>query len=148
MNVPVKGQWAEIRQGAGEGEWLPFLITHVIDAETVSGVAFTGHPFRVGWSHPVGDFNSVKRGDINRCWRPLGGESDSSDDQVDDLTAINGVGKKTAEWLSGNSITTFADLAGLSDDDVQSLLESDGLPRGVGAEEIGAWRSDAAGRTG
>lgn len=61
------GQWAELRQ---RDHWLPFLITHVHDADTVSGVGFSGRPHDAGWNRPYADFSRVQRGDGNRQWRP------------------------------------------------------------------------------
>ena len=64
------GQWAEICQPGDR--WMPFLITAVHDADTVSGVAFCGQPSTVGWHRPVADFAHVTRGDQNRQWRDTG----------------------------------------------------------------------------
>ena len=60
--------WAEICQG---GRWLPFLVTAVHDADTVSGVAFSGQPAQVGWHRPSQDFAGVTRGERNREWREV-----------------------------------------------------------------------------
>ena len=66
--TPTAGQWAEICQG---GRWLPFLVTAVHDADTVSGVAFSGQPAQVGWHRPSQDFAGVTRGERNREWREV-----------------------------------------------------------------------------
>ena len=72
MSMPQKGQWAEISQPSKAGAvWLPFLVTVVYDEDTVSGVAFCGHPFSVGWNRPVADFAHVRRGEANRQWREV-----------------------------------------------------------------------------
>ena len=68
--TPTAGQWAEIQQPGGR--WLPFLVTFVHDADTVSGVAFSGQPAQVGWHRPAQDFAGVKRGERNREWRETG----------------------------------------------------------------------------
>ena len=63
------GQFVEFCQPGGH--WLPFLVTHVYDANTVSGVAFSGQPNQVGWHRPVADFAHVTRGESNRQWRDV-----------------------------------------------------------------------------
>ena len=80
--TPTAGQWAEILQPGNRGPmWLPLLITAVHDADTVSGVAFSGQPAQVGWHRPTEAFAGVKRGERNREWREVfstgasGGES-------------------------------------------------------------------------
>ena len=68
--MPKVGQWVEICQPGGH--WLPFLVTHVYgDADTVSGVAFSGHPATVGWHRPTEGFSHVTRGESNRQWRDV-----------------------------------------------------------------------------
>ena len=64
MKTP--GDWVEINQ---LGRWLPFLVTAVHDADTVSGVAFSGQPAQVNWRRPSADFAHVAQGDGNRQWR-------------------------------------------------------------------------------
>lgn len=61
------GSRVEFRQ---RNEWLLMLVTHVHDAETVSGVAFSGIPARLGWHRGAMEFANVKRGEDNRNWRP------------------------------------------------------------------------------
>lgn len=61
------GSRVEFRQGS---EWLLMVVTHVHDDDTVSGVAFSGLPARVGWHRGAMEFANVKRGDQNRNWRP------------------------------------------------------------------------------
>lgn len=62
---------ARIGTGSGEAEWLPFLITHVLDAdeETVSGVVFTAYPMRIGHSRPAQVYADLPRGTETRNWR-------------------------------------------------------------------------------
>ena len=70
--TPTAGQWAEILQTGNRGPaWLPFLVTAVHDADTVSGVAFSGQPAQVGWHRPTEAFAGVKRGERNREWREV-----------------------------------------------------------------------------
>lgn len=70
--TPTAGQWAEILQRGNRGPaWLPFLVTFVHDADTVSGVAFSGQPAQVGWHRPTEAFAGVKRGERNREWREV-----------------------------------------------------------------------------
>ena len=66
MKTPSAGQMVEIRIG---DTWLPYLITHVIDEEIVSGVAFSGRFRDHGWSHCCGNFGNIHRGEGNRNWR-------------------------------------------------------------------------------
>ena len=81
--TPTAGQWAEICQPGGR--WLPFLVTFVHDADTVSGVAFSGQPAQVGWHRPTQDFAGVKRGDRNREWREGGGVAVIPGDALADM---------------------------------------------------------------
>ena len=82
------GQWVELCQPGGR--WLPFLVTHVYDANTVSGVAFSGQPAQVGWHRPVADFAHVTRGESNRQFRevaPVGATGGMNADAVKALVA-------------------------------------------------------------
>ena len=68
------GQFVEICQIAhGQKVWLPFMVTHVHDESTVSGVAFTGIPAPVGWGNRGAQpFQGVQHGHDNREWQPRG----------------------------------------------------------------------------
>lgn len=147
MGMPTVGQWAEICQPGGR--WLPFLITHVYDENTVSGVGFSGQPEQVGWGRPTGDFAHVTRGENNRQWRETGGAEAEVEEapEGDDLTDISGIGEATAEWLATHEITTFADLAAIEDGDAEILADDEDAPQGVTVERLLEWRAEAATRT-
>lgn len=144
MSMPKAGQWAELCQPSNAGPvWLPFLITAVHDAETVSGVAFCGQPASVGWHRPSADFAHVVRGESNRQWREVASEAAPA---ADDLTVIPRLGEGTAKWLAGHDIDSFASLAAIDGDDIEILAADDDAPQGVTADQLQAWRKDAAGR--
>ena len=67
MAEPKIGQTVQININ---GHWLPFMLTHVMDADIVSGVAFSGRPREHGWNRCCGDFANVIRGEGHRNWRP------------------------------------------------------------------------------
>ena len=45
---------------------------------------------------------------------------------ADDLTVVEGIGDKIAELLNQNGITTFAQLAGASEDQLRAILQGAG----------------------
>ena len=142
MTMPKSGQWAELCQPGGH--WLPFLITHVHDADTVSGVAFSGQPSRAGWHRPTADFAHVTRGEANRQWREVAAEAAPA--EADDLTVIPRLGAKAAEWLATHDIDSFAALAAIDDEDIEVLADDADAPSGVTEDRLREWREDAAKR--
>jgi large subunit ribosomal protein L21 len=50
-----------------------------------------------------------------------GGNDGSDDDGADDLTEVKGIGAVSAERLDGVGVTTFAQIAGWSDDDLEAV---------------------------
>ena len=150
MTMPKSGQWAELCQPGGH--WLPFLITHVHDADTVSGVAFSGQPSRAGWHRPVADFAHVTRGESNRQWREIEAEAAPAEapaeeaPEADDLTVISRLGEATANWLATHDIDSFAALAAIDDEDIEVLADDADAPSGVTEDRLREWREDAAKR--
>ena len=69
------GQTVQLRHTfGGRDERLPFVVTHVYDDDTVSGVAFSGEPGALGWGNrPTQGFPMVKQGDAHREWRSANG---------------------------------------------------------------------------
>ena len=96
MGRPKKlaaGVFVEIAQSRnGEQVWLPFLVTDVRDADTVSGVGFTGWPGAVGWSNRGTEaFSNVEKGVGHRNWRHVGELSNGppKDEPADDVTTTD-----------------------------------------------------------
>lgn len=70
----------------------------------------------------------------------------SASEALDDLTAITGVGPKIAELLRDAEITTFAQLAALSEGELRELLSAAG-PR-FRSHDPSSWPTQAAARRG
>ena len=157
--MPEVGAFVELNQGPGG--WLPAIVTHVHDADTLSVVAFSGMPAQAGWHRPSGDFSHVMRGENFRQWRmpgeeapepaaaepgsapapKAGAETNQEAEQPDDLSAIKGLGTKTAEWLAAQGVQTFAALAALTDEDAEALVAD--APYGVTMAKLIIWRGAA-----
>ena len=146
MTMPKVHQWAEICQPGGH--WLPFLITHVYDADTVSGVAFSGQPSQVGWHRPSADFAHVKRGESNRQWREVASAEAEEAPAGDDLTVIPRLGMTAEKWLAGHGVTTFEALAAIQDAEIEALAADADAPSNVSADNLRLWRDHAAQRDG
>ena len=68
MTEPYVGMTAEVNQS---GQWLPFLITHVLDDGRVSGVGFSAHPDPVGFPQSGTEtIQSIVQGEAHNEWRP------------------------------------------------------------------------------
>lgn len=84
---PAIGQVVEFAQSVnGDRVYFPFIVSHVHDDGTVSGVAFTGMPGAVGWGNRGAQpFDHVSQGKNNREWRFHKGGVDviDSDEELD-----------------------------------------------------------------
>ena len=67
--MPVEiGQTVQI---SCAGEWLPMIVTHIIDDNYLSGVAFNArfNDKKFLWGRPYREFEGVFKGDGERHWR-------------------------------------------------------------------------------
>ena len=115
MSTPSRGQFVELRGSRSTRAgltWLPMLVTHVHDDDTVSGVAFSGIPNATGWHRPVGRLrarHARRRVAGTAKWREVPG-ADAVDPRAqsagDDLTVIPKLGPAAVKMLAKHGITT------------------------------------------
>ena len=60
--------------------------------------------------------------------------------EPDDLTQVEGIGPKYAEILTGAGVTTFAQIAAMSEDEIVDLIKSNG---GRKSASMGTWAEQA-----
>ena len=73
MRIPKIGEMVEINVDT----WIPFLVTHVLDAEIVSGVAFNGKFRRMKWSRCAMAYENARLGEGHGDWRRRSGSDRS-----------------------------------------------------------------------